>query len=175
MFDKELHKEYVFLSYLIKILPAERVDMIDLEGKLKLEYYKLQETFKGAIELEEAPGVHEQAKGRGAASPEEKKPLDEIIEKINEQYKGDFTDADKVMLTLLREHLLGNVKLRKNAKNSDPKIFIESIFPKIFEATAVECYENANESFSTLFEDQARYKAIMRALAGILYREFRKK
>lgn len=41
MFDVDLHKEYVFLSYLLGLLPAETTAMIDLEGKLQLEYYKL--------------------------------------------------------------------------------------------------------------------------------------
>ena len=50
MFDKDLHKEFVFCSYLLGLLPAEAVDMVDLEGKLKLEYYKLQKTFDGQIE-----------------------------------------------------------------------------------------------------------------------------
>ena len=51
MFDKDLHKEFVFCSYLIKLLPAEKVEMVDIESKLKLEYYKLQKTFEGAITL----------------------------------------------------------------------------------------------------------------------------
>ena len=37
-----------------------------LEGKLKLEYYKLQKTFEGAIELGEQKGVYEPAKKKGA-------------------------------------------------------------------------------------------------------------
>ena len=53
MFDKELHQEFIFCSYLIKLLPAEKVEMIDIESKLKLEFYKLQKTFEGAITLEE--------------------------------------------------------------------------------------------------------------------------
>lgn len=64
MFDKELHKEYVFCCYLINLLPAETTDMVDLEGKLKLEYYKLQKTFAGSIELEQVKGVYEPAKQR---------------------------------------------------------------------------------------------------------------
>ena len=52
MFDKELHKEYVFASYLLKLLPRAREEDINLEGKLKLEFFKLQETFKGEIELD---------------------------------------------------------------------------------------------------------------------------
>lgn len=66
MFDKELHKEYVFCCYLINLLPAETTDMVDLEGKLKLEYYKLQKTFAGSIELEQVKGVYEPAKQKGA-------------------------------------------------------------------------------------------------------------
>ena len=53
MFDKELHQEFIFCSYLIKLLPAKKVEMIDIESKLKLEFYKLQNTFEGAITLEE--------------------------------------------------------------------------------------------------------------------------
>ena len=51
MFDKDMHKEYLFLSYLIGLLPGETEDPIDLDGKLKLEYYKLQKTFEGEIRL----------------------------------------------------------------------------------------------------------------------------
>ena len=56
MFDKDMHKEYLFLSYLIELLPAEIEDPVDLDGKLKLEYYKLQKTFEGEIRLENVDG-----------------------------------------------------------------------------------------------------------------------
>ncbi len=36
-------------------------------------------------------------------------PLDEILEQINEKYKGQFTDADKVIIDALHQ------KLKKNA------------------------------------------------------------
>lgn len=51
MFDKDLHKEYVFTAYLEKLLPKVSGRDIDLEGKLKLEFYKLEKTFKGDISL----------------------------------------------------------------------------------------------------------------------------
>ena len=34
-----------------KLLPRDKVAYVDLEGKLKLEFYKLEETFKGDITL----------------------------------------------------------------------------------------------------------------------------
>ena len=41
MFDKELHKEYSYINYLYKRLPSNGGIDIDLEWKLRLEFYKL--------------------------------------------------------------------------------------------------------------------------------------
>ena len=174
MFDKELHQEFVFCSYLIGLLPAEAVDMVDLEGKLKLEYYKLQKTFDGPITLQETKGVYEPAKNKGAAGHDPKESLDEIIQKINEKYKGVFSAGDRVMLDALRTKLLSNKKLASMAKTSDPQIFTESIFPKAFGDAAQDSFMEAQDTYTTLFEDQNKYNAIMYALAEIIYRELRK-
>ena len=174
MFDKELHKEYVFCCYLINLLPAETTDMVDLEGKLKLEYYKLQKTFAGSIELEQVKGVYEPAKQKGAMGLDTKSPLDEIIAKINEKYKGEFTEGDKVLLTALRTRLMADKKLTKMAQTSDPQIFVESIFPKAFGAAAQDSYLESQDTYTSLFEDQHKYNAIMSALADVVYREMRK-
>ena len=50
--------------------------MIDLEGALRLEFYKLEQTFKGGIALIDGMGVHEPGKAKDAGSPEQKAPLD---------------------------------------------------------------------------------------------------
>lgn len=173
MFDEELHKEFLFCSYLLGLLPPESVDMIDIESKLKLEYYKLQKTFAGAIMLAKTKGCFEPARQKGAAGQEQKEPLAEIIEKINERYKGQFTPADRVLLTALHTKLLSNKKLRNMAKSSDPQIFTESIFPGVFNNVAMESYVEAQDTYTALFEDQNKYNSMMSALAEILYREMR--
>lgn len=175
MFDKELQKEYVFCSYLIGLLPKDPVELIDLEGKLKLEYYKLQKTFQGEIVLEEAKTVYVPAKHKGVKGMDEKTPLDEVIAKINEKFKGNFTEGDKVILSALRDKLLSDKKLKKMAQSSDPQIFVESIFPKAFGTAAQDGYMEAQESYQSLFEDTAKYNAIMSALAEVVYQEMRKK
>lgn len=174
MFDKDLHKEYVFCSYLLGLLPAETVDMVDLEGKLKLEYYKLQKTFDGSIELQHEKGVYEPAKQKGAMGLDSKEPLDEIIEKINEKFKGNFTDGDKVLITALKNKLMSDGKLAKMAQTSDPQIFTESIFPKAFGDAAQDSFIESQDTYTSLFEDQHKYNAIMHALAEVVYREMRK-
>lgn len=173
MFDEELHKEFLFCSYLLGLLPPESVDMIDIENKLKLEYYKLQKTFAGAIMLAKTKGSFEPAKQKGTMGQEQKEPLAEIIAKINERYKGQFTAGDRVMLTALHTKLSSNKKLRSMAKSSDPQIFTESIFPSVFNNVAMESYVEAQDTYTALFEDQNKYNSVMSALAEILYREMR--
>lgn len=173
MFDKDMHKEYLFLSYLIGLLPVEKEEPVDLDGKLKLEYYKLQKTFEGAIQLENMDGQYVPAKQKSAQGKRQKSTLDEILEKINEKYKGEFTDGDKVMLGALHDKLVGNEKLASSARTSDPRIFTESIFPQAFDNAAMESYAESQDSYSALFEDKTKYKAIMGALAGVIYRELR--
>ena len=59
------------------------------------------------------------------------------------------------------------------AKTSDPQIFAESIFPKAFGDAAQDSYMESQDTYTTLFEDQQKYNAIMSALAEVIYRELR--
>ena len=86
-----------------------------------------------------------------------------------------FTDGDRVLLTALRDKLMGDKKLASMARTSDPQIFVESIFPKAFGDAAMESYTESQDTYTSLFEDQNKYNAIMSALAEVIYREMRKK
>lgn len=174
MFDADMHKEYLFLRFLLHLLPAEAVDPVDLEGKLQLEYYKLQKTFEGEIVLQDGGGVYDPAKQKGGAGKQKKSPLDEILDRVNEQYKGAFTESDRVIIGALHDKLLKNKKLMNSAGTTDPVIFTESIFPQAFGEAAMESYAESQESYESLFKDKNKYTAIMGALAGVIYRELRK-
>ena len=174
MFDKDLHQEYVYCSFLVGMLPAETVDMENIEKMLKLEMYRLEKTFEGDISLSDGDGVYSPAEPKGRVKPEENNPLDEIIERINERYKGSFSEADRAMISALAEKLRKDSRLANMAASSDPRIFAESIFPAAFSDAAMASYMESQETYSSLFEDQSKYKAIMSTLADILYREMRK-
>lgn len=172
IFDRALHEEYVFCSYLINLIPADAVQTWDLGNKVKLEYYKLQHTFSGAIELDDSRGQWETAKEKKSGAKEEQKsPLDEIIEKVNQAYAGDFTEGDKVLIENLRKKMLSNKNLIASAKNDGRQMFMNNVFPKIFGQVAMDAYEESTEAFSSLFGDNDKYNAIMGALSDVLYRE----
>ena len=172
MFDKDLHKEFVFLSYLIKLIPLDKEQPLDLEGKLQLEYYKLQKTSEGAITLKNESGTYTPAEVKNSTKSEKKKMLDEVIEKINQQYKGKLTEADKVLVVALHKKLMSDKKLQNDARTTIPQIFTKSI-QDIFFTTVLNYYNATQDTHTNLFEDQAKYNAVMYALSSIVYREMR--
>lgn len=137
MFDKDLQKEYVFTSYLEKMLPRATGKDIDLEGKLKLEFYKLEQTFKGDISLnttiEDTILINPKTLDTAGKPEEEDELLENIINKINDRFVGVFTEGDRVIVeTIYKKCVKGNNKLTKYAKNNDSEVFLQSIFPEIF-------------------------------------------
>lgn len=172
MFDKELHKEYILCSYLGKLLPADPVPEFDLDNRVKLEYYRLEKTYEGAIELEDKSGEWQPTNPKEASSKKDPfSPLDEIIAKINEEFFGDFSDADRVMVDTLYTKMRKDAKVRKAAKSNDRQVYERSLFPTIFDTTAQEAYLENTGAYEQLFLDAEKYRAIQQALADRLYRE----
>lgn len=105
LFDIELEKEFLFVKYLIKFIPSEGLPDIDLTNKIKLEYYKLKESYNGSISLNatgEGTTIDNNARVNGKSGTEDPLiPLDEIINKINANYNGIFTDDDKVVVSMM--------------------------------------------------------------------------
>ena len=175
MFDRELHQEVIFCDYLARLLPDDPTENIDLDKSLALEFYKLEQTFQGAIQLEAKPTDLQvpEIKPSAPKMDEKRSLLDEVVAAINERSQGDFTDSDRVIIDDLLERLFKDTKLRKIARSSDLQIFKDSQFPKFFEETAQEAYMESTERYTKIFEDKAKYLAIMNAVCTALYREFR--
>ena len=175
MFDKQMHDEYIFCSYLAKVVPADPTTPFDLGDRVKLEYYNLEKTYEGSIGLvKEEKGVYEPAKLKKPVKMSETlSPLEQVIEKINQQYAGDFTDGDKVVITTLHEKLKNNKKLMKAAKTDGRQIFEKNIFPQLFDDAAQEAYVESTETYTKLFEDAGKYRAIMNALAQAMFDELK--
>ena len=175
MFDKQMHKEYIFCSYLAKVVPADPAMPFDLGDRVKLEYYNLEKTYEGSIGLEkEEKGVYEPAKLKKPVKMSETlSPLQQVIEKINHQYMGNFTEGDRVVITTLHEKLKNNKKLMKAAKTDGRQIFEKNIFPQLFDDAAQEAYVESTETYTKLFEDAGKYRAIMNALAQAMFDELK--
>jgi type I restriction enzyme R subunit len=172
--DLELHKEYVFARYLIKVLPTKPGELVDIEGKIEMEYYKLEETGNGSIQLAGTDGVLEPGTATaGGGATDKKEPLDELLNRINEAMGGNFTEANKVAARTIMAVLKENTALAASARSSNKQVFMDTIFKSIFENTAMDCYVKSMEGFEDLMLDDHKRNQLREKLAHELYRQFR--
>ena len=174
MFDKELHKEYIFCSYLSRLLPSDEAEVWDLGNKVTLEYYKLEETFAGFISLDkDGSGQYDTpTMKKGSAKQESKSQLEEVIKKFNEHYAGEITEGDRILAEILMSKMSKDDVLRKSAQQDGEQIFVNSVFSKAYDKTAMDAYKESSQAFSVLFSDPKKYAALKSALAEIMYHEF---
>ena len=176
MFDNELHHEYIFCSYLAKLLPGDPTIEFNLDNRVKLEYYHLAKTFEGAIELDDQSGSWAPTNPKRAGAKKEKlSPLDEIIQRINEEFMGEFTDADRVIVEDLYNRMKKDEDVQKAAQTDDQQVYHRSVFPGIFDETAMAAYMENQEAYIQLFQDAKKYHAVQAALADMLYRDLHDK
>lgn len=178
--DKELFKDYLFVSHLFRLLPRNKVDIIDITDKIKLEYASLKESFKGAIILDKQAGeVKPQGFKPSITKQKKVDVLSRIVDKVNDRYGEGLSEADKVALTSVSNMLMDDPKIKKNltryAQDNNSDMFIKSIFPEKFNQILVQCYLSNDEAFKKLMENQEFQKSVMNIMAQEFYKELREK
>lgn len=174
MFDKDMQKLYVFTKYLVKLLPKDNSEKVNLNDELLLEYYKLQKTADGKITLQEVEGIVPPVVGTGTAgSNKEKDTLSEIIDKFNKKFGTSFTEQDKV-LAQLKADMMQNEQMVNSAKSGDKTAF-RTLYNKQFNDIAINRYEQNDNFFKGLFENADKLRFIKEMLLADVYNELRNK
>ena len=177
--DHDLFNEYQYTLHLIKLLPPVDVEKIgNIDDKIKLEYASLTESFRGAIMLNEKPPVFTPAGGTAPKPPSKKKDtLQSIIDKVNERFSGNFTDADRVIIEGIYQMFMKDnevKKFRKYARDNSTEMFVRGLFPDKFRDIVTQCFMENKTSFDKLFSDPDFYQKVQEAMARELYKALRK-
>ena len=172
--DEELHKTYMYLRYVEKLLPKNKLEVIDLEGKLKLTFYNLKQTFDGSVSLRKTPVTPVPISPEGSpitkvVLPEERY-LEEIIRKVNDLYAGQFTEADNLLVRNIMDIIVKDDEVKRYAKVNNEDMFVKSVFPKVFSEKTSKAYKDSASSYKKLFESKEFYNAIMKSLGNVIYR-----
>lgn len=177
--DRDLFNEYQYTLTLIRLLPKVGVEVIgNIEDKIKLEYASLTESFRGAIALNEKPPVFGPSGTTAPKRPSRKTDtLQSIIDKVNERFSGNFTDADRVIIEGIYQMFMKDnevKKFRKYAKDNSTEMFVQSLFPDKFKSIVTQCFMENKTSFDKLFSDPDFYQKVQEAMANELYKALRK-
>ena len=116
--DEKLHKFYAYAKALLRKLPKDTGERTpNLDNDVSLQYYRLQRSYEGTIDLVKEDGVlYGKTSGTGLPLEDEKENLSAIIQKLNERLGTNFTEMDKVLEQFVRD-MAGNEEMVLRAKN----------------------------------------------------------
>ena len=157
---------------MVKLLPKEKSESINLDDELLLQYFRLQKRSEGSIKLDNEDGIISPITGAGSSNKnKEKSPLSEIIERFNKRFGTEFTEQDKV-LAQIKADLMKDEKIVNSAKSGDKTAF-KTLYDRMFNDVLMTRYENNDSFFNSLFNDGEKLKMIKEALLKVLYEEIR--
>jgi hypothetical protein len=175
-FDRSLMKTYIFTDYLYRVLPKTPHEKVDLDKKVRLVNNTIKANEIQDITLE---GNKPEIKGenpKGGVKPDDTRDLlDNIIDKVNIMFRGKFSEADRVMVEGIFDHIQkhSTKKMAKQAAGNDENQFVDSIFPDIFGKAATDCYMTQTDSYRKLFENQEFYQTLMKQMGHAIYERYR--
>ncbi|MEK5136377.1 type I restriction endonuclease [Priestia sp. FSL W8-0001] len=180
-FDMELLEENIYTSYLLKFIPKEKREKVDIADKVKLEYYKLQKDFEGEIMLvaenEEGGELKHPEEFNANVKPvEERDSLEEIIHRINERFPNNFSPQDRVIVETLHKAFTQEVdaKIVNMAKNNSQEMFENSLFKDVFLDRVMDEYTKNTEAYQRLIgSDDSYFKTVYAFIAADVYKTLR--
>lgn len=116
--DPDLEMLYSYGRFLLPHLPLDRDHTaVKIGHEVELQYYRLQRVFSGPIELKvgEPEGVYSPTDVGTGKAKEEKAPLSEIIQILNERFGTTFTDEDRLFFDQIKARATSNKQIIQTA------------------------------------------------------------
>lgn len=179
--DAELEKLYVFGKNLMpRLLDAGGgSSTLELDSDVRLTHYRLQKI--GEQKLDLAGGGVVALKpaseaGTGKAPTDEERKLAEIVEKMNDLFSGNLSEADMVgYVTTIQGKLLENETLKEQAENNSEQQFEMGDFGELFTDAVIEGQEAHNSIAAQLLKDERIFAAMKSMLAKMVWQQFQDK
>jgi type I restriction enzyme R subunit len=155
--DLGLEKLYQFARYLRRLLRADREELPrEVQQAIDMESYRLEETSRGAIELERRAGVVDpigSREPRVAAQPA-MEPLSAIIAELNDRFGLNLGPEHRVTLEQIRDALDADAGLDASARANTRENVRLTFDPKV-EDKIQEIVETNFDFYKRITDDPA--------------------
>ena len=116
--DRDLEMLYSYGRFLLPHLPIDRdATVVKVGDEVALQYYRLERVFSGAIDLTEgeAQPINSPTDTGTGKPKEEKAPLSEIIQVLNERFGTQFTEEDRLFFQQIKEKACNSERVIQTA------------------------------------------------------------
>ena len=170
--DPDLEMLYSYGRFLLPHLPLDRDnETVKLGDEVGLQYYRLQRVFSGAIELREGEGEYGVKSptdvGTGKAK-EEKAPLSEIIDVLNERFGTDFTEEDRLFFEQIKEKATNSPQVIQ-LRQANPFDKFQLGLRKMLEDLMIQRMNENDKIVTRYMDDKAFEAAAFGVLSRVIY------
>lgn len=171
MFDEGMHYFYAFAQFLLRLLPKDGIERVNLDGKVMLKRYELEEDFEGSIGLQANEDGVRPYGSVGTARTKKLSPLEELIQCFNERFGTKFSADDVVYLERLQKPLLDKEDLKQFARENEESMFL-AYQKDCFKQVLLEALESSFEFNTILERNQEACDFLCEKIGKNLYQHF---
>ena len=175
--DSDLERLYAFVRNLLsKLPPPGDGQAFDLDDEVALRFFRVQQMTEGTIDLSD--GEADPLKGPtdiGTAQvKDEDVTLSSLIDRLNERFGTNFTDADQLFFDQIRASAENNENIAEVARANSFKDFA-SYLNRMLDELFIARMEGNEEIFSKVMTDTAFRSAAHEHLASEIFLRVREK
>ena len=175
--DSDLERLYAFVRNLLsKLPPPGDGQAFVLDDDVALRFFRLQQMTEGSIDLSD--GEADPLKGPtdiGTAQvKDEDVTLSSLIDRLNERFGTNFTDADQLFFDQIRASAENNENIAEAARANSLKDFA-SYLDRMLDELFIARMEGNEEIFSKVMTDTEFRSAAHEHLAHEIFRRVREK
>jgi type I restriction enzyme R subunit len=173
--DSDLEKLYAFARNLLaKLPPPGDGKAFLLDDEVALRYFRLQQLTEGSIDLTE--GEADPLKGPTdvgtAGAKDEEVTLSSLVDRLNERFGTDFTEADQLFFDQIRASAEQNEDIAEAARANTFSNF-SSYLDRMLDELFIARMEGNEEIFSRVMTDKEFRAAAHEHLAQEVFRRVR--
>lgn len=173
--DSDLEKLYTFVRNLIlKLPPPGDGQKFELDDEVALQYFRVQQMTDGSIDL--GDGEAYPLKGPTdigtAGVKDEAVALSSLVEKLNERFGTDFTEADQLFFDQIRASAENDESITEAARANNFANFA-AYFDRMLDELFIARMEGNEDIFSRVMSDANFRSAAHEHLAQEIFRRVR--
>jgi type I restriction enzyme R subunit len=169
--DTSLERDYLFCRGLAALLRGHSGETVDFGDDLELTHLRLQKQFEGSVALTADEGeITTVFDGTGKRHEPEPETLSSIIERFNERFGTDWTDADRLFPDAIEEDLVNDERLQLQAGANNLDTFRVGFDGLYLNAIAARLDRNEKVAGQLLDDDELRAQLVADYLPRIYAR-----
>ena len=173
--DRDLEMLYSYGRFLLPHLPLARdVSVLQVGDEVALQYYRLERTFSGPIMVREGEAQYVASPSEVGTKKvkDEKAPLSEIIDVLNERFGTQFSEEDRLFFQQIKERACKSEQVVRTAL-ANPLDKFELGIRKIIEDLMIERMGENDKIVTRYMADQEFQGSALPILAREIFEAVR--